>query len=201
MVRNPSTIKQRMLQMALRLFAQKGYFQTTVDEVVDAAGASKGSFYFHFPNKEAVFLALVEQITVMLFQGIEQELASEQQAAVKIRNTLASALDIFGRHRDLARLVLVEAEVAHPQIREKQAAIHSRFIELIAQQLDHLIARGYIAPLDTRIAATAFFGSINAAVSQWLRQDPAEPLSNWVDELAAYNLRAIGLPPVKGGDI
>src|SRR5207253_5988757 len=43
---------------ALEVFAGKGYHRAIVDDIVRASGTSKGAVYHHFPNKEAVFVAL-----------------------------------------------------------------------------------------------------------------------------------------------
>lgn len=45
------------------MFARKGYHRAIVDDIVRASGTSKGAVYHHFANKEAVFLALVDDFT------------------------------------------------------------------------------------------------------------------------------------------
>jgi AcrR family transcriptional regulator len=50
----------RILQAAMRLFADSGYDATGVAEICEKAGLSKGAFYHHFPSKQTVFLALLD---------------------------------------------------------------------------------------------------------------------------------------------
>lgn len=54
------TVKDQLVQSALRLMLDKGYAGTTVDEICEAAGASKGSFYYFFQTKEDIGLAALE---------------------------------------------------------------------------------------------------------------------------------------------
>lgn len=54
------TVKDQLVQAALRLMLDKGYAGTTVDEICEAAGASKGSFYYFFQTKEDIGLAALE---------------------------------------------------------------------------------------------------------------------------------------------
>ncbi len=58
--------RDRILDAALNIFSNKGYHDTRMDEIVEASDTSKGSIYFHFPNKERLFLALVDQFADLL---------------------------------------------------------------------------------------------------------------------------------------
>ena len=52
--------RERIMEAALRVFSQKGYHDARVDEIVEESQTSKGAVYFHFPSKEQIFLALVD---------------------------------------------------------------------------------------------------------------------------------------------
>ncbi|MDN4091886.1 TetR/AcrR family transcriptional regulator [Brevibacillus agri] len=49
--------KQHIVEKATELFSQKGYFATSIEDICQATGASKGSLYYHFKNKEQLFFA------------------------------------------------------------------------------------------------------------------------------------------------
>ena len=53
--------KQQLLDRAAELFAERGYAETRVIDIVRAAGVAKGLFYWYFENKEALFKELAEQ--------------------------------------------------------------------------------------------------------------------------------------------
>ena len=59
----------RILEAALEVFARKGYHRARVDDIVRASATSKGAVYHHFPNKQAVFLALVDDFAARLTRG------------------------------------------------------------------------------------------------------------------------------------
>ncbi|MBU5348929.1 TetR/AcrR family transcriptional regulator [Paenibacillus lautus] len=53
--------KRRIAEAAQALFMQKGYKSTSIEEIVEATGSSKGNIYYHFKSKEGLFLYLVEE--------------------------------------------------------------------------------------------------------------------------------------------
>lgn len=55
--------RRQLLAAAQRVFAQRGYLGATIDDVAEAAGCSKGAYYFHFASKEEVLLALIDEWT------------------------------------------------------------------------------------------------------------------------------------------
>jgi len=61
--------RQELLQIAYRLFIEKGYDNTSIDEIIAAAGIAKGTYYYHFPSKEATLEAVID---MMLNEEIAQ---------------------------------------------------------------------------------------------------------------------------------
>jgi AcrR family transcriptional regulator len=51
-----------ILVSAGRLFSEKGYADTSVSEICEFAGVSKGAFYYHFPTKQALFIAFIADL-------------------------------------------------------------------------------------------------------------------------------------------
>lgn len=72
-MRDPVTTRQRLVEATVRLILRQGYTATTVDQVCAEAGLTKGSFFHHFENKEAIGRAAVEWWSAM---GMEQYAAA-----------------------------------------------------------------------------------------------------------------------------
>jgi len=92
--------KQQLLDRAAELFAERGYAETRVIDIVRAAGVAKGLFYWYFDNKEALFKELAESIRLQL---------RRQQGAVLD----AEALPLVNLYRGTEASVLFMAEHAH----------------------------------------------------------------------------------------
>jgi TetR/AcrR family transcriptional repressor of nem operon len=54
-------LRERIIHESLRLFSLKGFVSTSIDDILQAAEASKGGFYNHFPSKEALFLEVLDE--------------------------------------------------------------------------------------------------------------------------------------------
>ena len=64
----------KLLAVARKLFATKGYAATSLDALVRRAGVTKGAFYHHFPDKQAIFRAV--------FEAVEDDLVAAAQACI-----------------------------------------------------------------------------------------------------------------------
>src|SRR5438045_4197457 len=73
--RDKEATRQRLLDAAEEVFAVKGYHGTVVDDIIRASDSSKGGFYFHFPNKQAIFLALIDALVPKLASAIDRSIA------------------------------------------------------------------------------------------------------------------------------
>src|SRR3954454_12081277 len=140
--------RERILVSAERVFADKGYHGTLVDEIALEAETSKGGVYFHFPNKQSIFLALLDRVAAMLRERIEAAVRAETAPVARADAALKVVLDTFGSHRHLARLFMVEALGAGPEFNARMVSLRADFAELIKVHLDDAVASGAIPPLD-----------------------------------------------------
>ena len=183
----------RILEAALEVFARKGYHRARVDDIVRASATSKGAVYHHFPNKQAVFLALVDDFAARLTRGVAAAIAARQGALARVQGALMAALDTFAGNERLARLILLEAASLGPVYQAKRAEVAGRFAALIRGYLDEAAADGSIPPLDTAVATLAWLGAVNEIVIQWLHGDVPD-LGASIPALTRLLLRSIGTP-------
>src|SRR5690348_16252711 len=102
MPRDKDATRQRILDAAEEVIAEKGYHGAAVDDIAEVAQTSKGGFYFHFPNKQAIFLALIDALSPRLAVTVERAIADQPNAIAKVDAALRIVLDTFARHRRLS---------------------------------------------------------------------------------------------------
>lgn len=157
------------METALTVFTEQGYNATPIDDIARASETSKGGVYFHFPSKQALFLALLDESSAALLSKVETAMAAEPDPILRGEAALRAVIKAFAEHRLLARLLLVEAAGAGRDFNHALSDMHDRFAMLIASCLDEAVAAGQIAPLDTAFAARAWYGAVNNTVLHWLQ--------------------------------
>jgi AcrR family transcriptional regulator len=75
--------RQRLLDAALEVFAEQGFGRSTVEQVCDRAGYTRGAFYSNFASLDDLFLAMWEQRSTELIDGLREALATMDTARVK----------------------------------------------------------------------------------------------------------------------
>jgi AcrR family transcriptional regulator len=158
----------RILDAALSIFSQKGYHETRLDEIVAASDTSKGAIYFHFPNKERLFLALVDQFADLLERRVTETIAAQPPGMARVRVALETTLDTFGRYRRPAKILLVQAVGLGTTFENKRLEVTDRFTRLIEGYLQEAIDVGDIEPVDTEMVAYAWMGAIYNVVIRWV---------------------------------
>ena len=184
--------RRRILDAAIGVFAEKGYRRTAVEDIVRASDTSKGSFYHFFPGKEGIFVARVDQRGELLLGRVAGDVETAAEGLDRVGTALRAALDTFGSHRRLARILLVEAPGLGHGIDERLFALHGRFARYIAGHLKAAVADGSIRPVDCELVAHAWIGAINEVVLRWLYTGRPEPLVSAVPELRSLFLRSVG---------
>lgn len=185
--------RQRILDAGIAVFSGKGYRDAAVDDIAAASETSKGGVYFHFPNKQAIFLALLERMGDMLLSKVEAAMAGVDDPLARGDAALLTVLRTFGSHRSLARLFLVEAMGAGREFNASMLDLHRRFSALISRHLDDAIARGAIPPIDTEIAGIAWFGALNEVATRWLLTGEPKRLEDTYPTLRVLLARSAGI--------
>lgn len=180
------------MDAALDVFARKGYKDAAVDDIAVESQTSKGGVYFHFPNKQTIFLRLLDQMANLLYNRAEQAMAAEPDLLRKGDAALLTMLRTFASHRTLTRLFLVEAIGAGREFNDKMLQIHGRFADLITRYLNELIAAELVEPIDADLAGVAWFGGVNEVVRRWVLTNRPEKLEDAYPALRDLLRRCIG---------
>ena len=183
--------RDRLLQAAMEVFAERGYHGTTVDDVVEASMTSKGAFYHYFSSKQHVFLTLMDTLAGLVEAGAEAAIAGEPSGLGKVEGALKVVLETAEARRDLVKILLVEAVGLGPELEQKRLEIHRRFARVIQRHLDHAVADGAIPPQNTALAAQAWLGTLNEVITQWLVAGGGR-VTDRLPDLRLLLLRSIG---------
>lgn len=190
-LRDPGSTKARILDAALSTFSRKGYHDTRLDDIVDESETSKGAIYFHFANKERLFLALVDQFADLLERRVLDAIDGKAEGMARVQIALETVLDTFGRYRRPAKILLVQAVGLGNIFENKRAEANDRFARLIEGYLKEAVAIGDIEQVDTEVVAYAWMGAIYGIVIRWVTTGEPEP-ARIMNSLVPLLLRSVG---------
>ncbi len=188
---DPTDTRTRILEAAARVFAEKGYHETRMDDIVAAADSSKGSLYFHFPNKEEIFFGLIETFIGLLESRLQETLSSHQHGLDQIDSALAASLCLFTQYRALAKIVLVQAVGLGAAFEQRRRAINDRFVAIIQRRIEKGIRDGSLPPQNAELAARAWVGALNEIVTNWIYTGSPD-LETAAPEIKTFLARSIG---------
>ena len=122
--------RQRLLDAGLKLFANRGYAGTAVQDITEEAKVTKPTLYYYFENKEGLFQALVDQAMDERLRLMRQAAPPEKATVNQLTDIIAALTDFAHRQPDLLRLtfaVAFAAEGEYPSGFKKHAKMHASF--------------------------------------------------------------------------
>ena len=126
-----SNQRERLLAATALVTARRGYAETTVAEIHDAAGVSRRTFYEHFANKEQAFLAAYDEVSQQLLRDVEGALADARSFAEGVTSCLAAFLEFVANEPTFAQLCIVEVLSAGPEALDRRNKTMRAFAELV----------------------------------------------------------------------
>ena len=182
------------MEAAEALFAEKGYHDAAMDEIVRRTSVSKGGLYFHFPSKERLFFAVMDHLGHRLLRRIEDRIGREETGIDRLQVALTTALEVLGKRRRIAKLLLVQGYSMGNSFEKKRVEIYSGFASLIEENLDRAVAEGSIRPVNVRIASYIWVGAINEVLIRWLYTGSPDPVREALPELKKILLESQRVP-------
>ena len=162
--RRSADIRERLFRAALTLFAQKGFTETTVEDITNAADVGKGTFFNYFPSKDHILIAFSE-IQIGKLQAAVAEARQTQEPMDKFLRALSKKMVVEpGRSPDVMRALLL-ANLSSSSVREvmRQRSVkgHAALSELMQLGQDRGELRRDVPAADlAHVFRQTLFGTI-----------------------------------------
>jgi AcrR family transcriptional regulator len=153
------SLHDQILEAALNLFITYGYHGLSMRQIAEAVGVSKAALYYHFQDKEQLFLAVLDAQLEHFGALIDAAAAEEQSARQRIRRLVTEILSQPIAMRAAIRLASQEmAQLNEPARATFNQSYHARFIDKIQALLEAGIDQGELRPVDAGVATWALLG-------------------------------------------
>ena len=171
--------KQQLIDCAATLFAERGYAETRIKDIVDAAGVAKGLFYWYFDNKEALFAEVARDIRLRLRKHQGSAIDPSEPPLRQIRQGAEASVWFMAEHAHFFSLLEVENGRMSDRSRQKGTNQH---ISDVQTMIEAGQADGSIVDENPSLLALGVVGS----VGYYSHYHRTGRLGVTVDELAPF---------------
>jgi AcrR family transcriptional regulator len=165
------TVRRRLVEAATRLFAEKGYENASVSEIVAAAGVTKGSMYHYFQAKDDLLLEIYQRVLAMQMDRLERLAAGPGTPVDRLRAVAVDVVVTSVDHRDETTVFFRSMHLLEPGrwaiVRAERRRYHERFRALVEEGQAAGLLR---TDLSADLAVHYFFGSVHH-LQTWYRPD------------------------------
>lgn len=184
--------RERILQVAERLFDAQGYAGTTMEQIVGELGVTKPFVYYYFRNKLEIFETLSWRPAVACFTAMDFAPDDPRPAHEKVIAGIEQLIRATIEHHPSAFFPYREPQVYRPEYRAQQKRLARHFHRQLRAYLEEGRREGRFEFADTRITALAAC-SLPGFLYTWYRPDGELPPEAVVRELTQLALRVLGL--------
>jgi AcrR family transcriptional regulator len=180
-----------ILKAAEHIFATKGYYKATIQDIAKEAQYAVGTIYLYFKNKQRIYLILIEKKAQDLISRVKEKVSQVNEAREKIRVLVEQQLSYFEENEDFFRIYFSERGGLRWTIKDKlsRSAVDEflKYLDYIAKLIKLAQREGAIKKeLDAKKTAYLLAGMMNATVFPWLREEPRQ--KKRLKELSKYVL-------------
>jgi TetR/AcrR family transcriptional regulator, cholesterol catabolism regulator len=166
----PTTRREELLAIAASLFAERGFKNTTVRDIADAAGILSGSLYHHFDSKEAMVDELLDTFQTELWKRYDEIEASDLSPRAKLEAVVRTSFDAIDHHH--SEVAIFQNDAAYLTTFERFAYLgerNNKFRTLWTGLLEAGVAAGELrADLDVELVYRFLRDTVWVAV-RWYR--------------------------------
>lgn len=148
--------KRKIFETSMRLFSEKGYDATSIEEITATVGVAKGTLYYHFSSKEEIFNFLVEEGMELLKNSIEIKTSKCETTIDKLKAIVLIQLKGIKKYENVLAIVMSQVWGNEPRnVLCKEKVIE--YINVVQRIIEEGMEKGDIKPCDAQVLACEIF--------------------------------------------
>ena len=176
--------REAILRAAIKVFAQKGYFNSKVADIAKKAGIADGTVYLYFKSKDEILHSIFDRAMEEFIAEGKREIAEIETADKRLERIAQLHLEKLGADRDLAVVFQVELRGSTKFMEEFSGGGFAEYLDII----QHTISEGqksgvFRTDLKPITAAKILYGALDEMVTNWILSKRAYPLAPMADEV------------------
>jgi AcrR family transcriptional regulator len=162
--------KRKIFETSMKLFAEKGYDATSIEEITSVVGVAKGTLYYHFSSKEEIFEFLVEEGVKLLKNSIEIKTEGLDNSLDKVRAVVLIEIKVLVKYENFITMVLSEIWGTSPRAKICQKYMFE-YLEMVQNIVEEGIKKGEIVGSDPNVIVSGIFGFVCSSLIYKIREN------------------------------
>lgn len=187
------SVPQRLLAAATRLFAEHGFETTSVQQIVDAAGVTKGAMYHYFGSKDDLLYEIYARVLRVQTARMEQAADSTEPVPQRLHAVAADVVATTAANLDDTVIFFRSMHLLHPDKQAEVRAERRRYHERVRELIEEGQANGdFRTDKPAELVVDYFFGSVHH-LGTWFHRDgelTGEQVGEHFADLLLASLRA-----------
>lgn len=197
MTRLPTHERQaELVATALQLAANRSPSTITTADLAQAVGITQGAVFRHFPRKEAIWLAVIEQVQGELIERLRQAADAQADPLSALRAVFLAHVAFVVEQPGVPRVIFQELQ--HPEdtaLKAQVRALMQAYRQLLVQWLRRAQTEGLLSPqADVQAAAVLFLGAVQGLVMQSLVSGQVDAMRRQAPQVFDVLLGGLGAP-------
>ena len=183
----------RILEAAVKVFAEQGFYQSTISQIAREAGVADGTIYLYFKNKDDILVQFFTYKTKLVFDRFREEVDKADNCFDKLRNLVRRHLEEFQNDRNMAVLYQAETHQNSRLVEEQIKEMSKLYLDIVSEIVEQGQEEGRIRK-DVYVSLVKRFilGGVDEVINTWLHSGGKYNLVSMADPLVDLFIRGIG---------
>ena len=162
--------KRKIFETSMKLFAEKGYDATSIEEITATVGVAKGTLYYHFSSKEEIFNFLIEEGVKLLQNSIDIKTSKLDNYIDKLKAVVLIQIKIVSKYENFITILLSQFYGKEARNQKCQKHIYE-YINKIEKIVEEGIKKGQIKNGNPEVIASEIYALIASILVYKLKND------------------------------
>lgn len=181
--------RDAILRAAARIFRQRGFGETGMRDIADAADLSPANLYHYFRGKDEILFYCQDRALDSMLASVREAKRAPLRADERLRQILTAHLktmldEVAGASAHL------QVESISPVLRDRIVRKRDRYEQALRRLIEEGVAAGDLVASDPAVVARAMLGALNWTVT-WFRPDGPQPVDRVADTMAGFLIRGV----------
>ncbi|WP_372677661.1 TetR/AcrR family transcriptional regulator [Desulfosarcina sp.] len=186
---------RRILEAAITVFAEQGYFQSTIAQIAKEAGVADGTIYLYFKNKDDILVQFYQYKTRQIFERFRDAVSQPATAVEKLRCLIHVHLQEFQKDRNMAIVYQAETHQNRRLGNEQIKEMSKMYRDIISEVVELGQEEGTIRKdLYMGLVKRFINGAVDEVINSWIHSGGQYDLVTMADPLVELFIQGIGGP-------